>query len=110
MNFGSLTFWSLDINSSNINTGTDSYPQEVVEEVRGVLRSILQLDDLATSFESDTRLLGEIPEMDSMAVVSILTEFEERFGFEVMDDEISADSFETFGALLAFVNGKLTEG
>lgn len=47
--------------------------------------------------------------MDSMAVVSILTEFEERFGFEVMDDEISADSFETFGTLIAFVNGKLSE-
>ena len=67
------------------------------------------LGEGASSFGPETRLLGEIPEMDSMAVVSIITELEERFGFEVMDDEISADSFETFGDLTMFVHGKLSE-
>ena len=80
---------------------------EVVEEVRNVLRSILQLGDAADALDSESSLLGAIPEMDSMAVVSIITEIEERFGFEVMDDEISADSFESFGALILFVNQKV---
>ena len=42
-----------------------------------------------------------------MSVVSIITGLEERFGFEVMDDELSADSFESFGALTDFVSQKV---
>ena len=93
----------------DIKSDSNSVATEVVEEVRSILRSILQLGEGASSFGPETRLLGEIPEMDSMAVVSIITELEERFGFEVMDDEISADSFETFGDLTMFVHGKLSE-
>lgn len=80
----------------------------MVDEVRGILRSILQLGDAVDSLIPASRLLGEIPELDSMAVVSILTEMEERFGFEVLDDEISAETFETFENLIAFVNRKMS--
>lgn len=65
------------------------------------------MGDAADLLEPNSGLLGSVPEMDSMAVVSIITEFEERFGFEVMDDEISAEAFETFGALTSFVDQKL---
>ena len=54
-------------------------------------------------------LLGALPELDSMAVVGIITAMEETFGFSIDDDEISADSFETFGSLIAFVERKLNE-
>jgi acyl carrier protein len=54
-------------------------------------------------------LLGAIPELDSMAVVGIITAMEESFGFSIDDDEISADSFETLGSLIAFVERKLNE-
>ena len=42
-----------------------------------------------------------------MAVVSILTTIEESYGVIIDDDEVSADSFETLGTLLEFVNAKL---
>ncbi len=42
-----------------------------------------------------------------MAVVTVLTMIEEEFGFSIDDDEVSAESFETLGALCAFVEGKL---
>jgi len=55
----------------------------------------------------DDALLGGIPEFDSMAVVSVLTTIEEEYGIVIDDDEVSAEQFETFGALQDFVNAKL---
>jgi acyl carrier protein len=42
-----------------------------------------------------------------MAVVTLLTTLEERFGISVDDDEISGDTFATLGSLTSFVSGKL---
>lgn len=58
-------------------------------------------------FSAKTPLLGTIPELDSMAVVGILTAMEEEFGIHVENDEISADVFGTFSTLEKFVSGKL---
>ncbi|MBN7820394.1 acyl carrier protein [Bowmanella yangjiangensis] len=78
----------------------------VAEHVRTIIVSTLQLDE-ETQFEQDTPLLGAIAEFDSMAIVTLLTTLEENFGFEVDDDEISADVFETFGSLVSFVENKI---
>lgn len=72
-----------------------------------VLQDVLQIGERARSFGESTRLLGSIPELDSMAVVSILTALEERFGMTVEDDEISAETFETVGTLHRFILDKL---
>jgi acyl carrier protein len=44
-----------------------------------------------------------LPELDSMAVATLLTTIEERFGFAVQDDEISGETFATVGSLTAFI-------
>lgn len=44
-------------------------------------------------------LLGAIPELDSMAIVGIITSIEERFGIVFDDDELDAEVFETVGTL-----------
>ncbi len=49
-----------------------------------------------------------MPELDSLAVVNVITALEERFGLTVNDDEISADAFETVGSLHSFVVEKLS--
>lgn len=72
-----------------------------------VLRDVLRLGARADSMDASTPLLGSIPEFDSMAVVTVLTTIEERFGVIVDDDEISAETFETVGTLHAFVLSKL---
>ncbi|MFP4244320.1 MAG: acyl carrier protein, partial [Ectothiorhodospira sp.] len=74
---------------------------------KGVLDSVLGLNGRSASFETSTPLLGHLPELDSMAVVGILTALEEQFGIVVDDDEISAETFETLGSLTEFVDGKL---
>lgn len=75
-------------------------------QVQEILVEVLQLPG-ETQFTDDMALLGSIPEFDSMAVVTVLTACEEMFGFEVADDEISADVFMTFGSLCGFVEQKL---
>lgn len=75
--------------------------------VKAIIAETLGLGDRGTSMSSDTLLLGAIPEFDSMAVVSIITALEERFGFTVADDEISAQTFESLATVTFFVTNKL---
>ena len=76
-------------------------------ELRHILGEVLSLGGRVDRFTASTSLLGSLPELDSMAVVSVITTIEERFGIVIGDDEISAQTFETFGSLCAFVEQKL---
>lgn len=78
-----------------------------IEAVRSVLSRTLQLGARAGSLEPDTVLLGNLPELDSMAIVHVLTALEDKFGIAIADDEVSADTFSTFGGLASFVEYKL---
>lgn len=78
-----------------------------LNDVKKVLAQSLQLGARADMLNEDSPLLGALPELDSMAVVMILTSLEEHFGFTVEDDEISADTFATLGTLTAFAEQKL---
>lgn len=80
---------------------------DTAREVVKVLDEVLGLGERAGRFTTSTPLLGDIPELDSMAVVSVLTLLEERFGFVVDDDEMSGEVFSTVGSLAAFVEAKL---
>lgn len=80
---------------------------DIRDEVVSVLDEVLSLKGRASGFALDTPLLGAIPELDSMAVVALITTLEERFGFVVDDDEIDGSVFATLATLLAFVEGKL---
>lgn len=79
----------------------------VEQEVIKTLRSVLGLDDAKLRLDSSSALLGNIAELDSMAVVSILTALEERFGIVVDDDEVDGRTFATVTSLTSFVDGKL---
>ncbi len=76
------------------------------DDVRSVLADTLQLGARATALTQESALLGSLPELDSMAVVAVITALEERFGIVVDDDEITADTFATLGTLTAFVESK----
>ncbi len=77
-----------------------------LENVIQILAATLQLGERAEVMNSSTPLLGSIAEFDSMAVVTVLTAVEEQYGFEIEDDEISADVFETVGSLASFIAAK----
>ena len=79
----------------------------VIDDVTEVLGETLQLGARANDFTAETALFGAIPEFDSMAVVTVVTALEERFGIFVEDDEIEVDVFATVGSLADFVTQKL---
>jgi len=80
-----------------------------LEEVKNILSDVLSLGARKNSLKEDSSLLGSIPELDSMAVVNLITAMEEHFGIAVDDDEITASTFETVGTLTRFVEQKLAE-
>lgn len=79
----------------------------VEQEVINTLRSVLNLDATGVQLKADTPLLGSVAELDSMAVVSILTALEERFGIVVDDDEVDGRTFASVDSLTSFVRSKL---
>lgn len=76
--------------------------------LRGVLVDVLGISrDRAATFDADTGLFGALPELDSMAVVGLLTELEDRLGIMIDDDEIDGEMLESFGSLTRFARAKL---
>lgn len=78
-----------------------------IDHIKAILDSTLNLGGRALAFTRETPLLGDLPELDSMAVVMVLTGIEERFGIVIEDDEVSAETFETVGSLVDFIDDKL---
>ncbi|GAB1388659.1 acyl carrier protein [Rubrivivax sp.] len=81
---------------------------DVTREVINVLDEVLSLGGRAASFTRETPLLGAIPELDSMAVATLITTLEERLGF-VADDDLDGSAFATVGALADFVSAQIAQ-
>lgn len=84
-----------------------SEDSQITSSVRDVLREVLQIGDRADALSSDSPLLGHMPELDSMAIATLLAALEDRFDVTVYDDEVEAATFETFGDLCSFVETKV---
>lgn len=76
-------------------------------EVLLTLDEVLSLGGRALAFTPQTPLLGAVPELDSMAVVTLITTIEERFGVVVNDDAVDGSTFATVGSLTEFVSSLL---
>lgn len=82
-------------------------PLAIESALRGILESAVGKRALPESLNDHSELLGAIPELDSMAVLGVLTQIQDDFGVQIDDDEVSADIFTTFGDLKRFVEAKL---
>jgi acyl carrier protein len=80
--------------------------EPLIEQVKAVLIETLHLDGTAKQWSTDKVLLGSVPELDSLAVINVITALEDRFGIHIEDDEVSGDLFATLGSLSAFVEEK----
>ncbi len=79
----------------------------ITQTVVRVLDESLGLNGRTATFTRETVLLGAIPELDSMAVVSLLAALEDHFDVLVNDDDIDGTTFATVGSLVDFVTEKL---
>jgi acyl carrier protein len=73
------------------------------DDLKALVLSALGIEDRAAAIVPSTPLLGALPEFDSMAVVEVVVQIEQRFGIQVADDDITGEVFETFGTLSDFV-------
>jgi acyl carrier protein len=80
---------------------------DVTKEIVRMLDEVLSLNGRSASFTRSTHLLGSVPELDSMAVVALITGMEERFGIVIDDDDIDGKVFGDVGTLSDFVVSKL---
>ena len=93
--------------SRKATTEEKSSQAAFVEDVREILRDALQIGERADALHAASPLFGAIPELDSMAVVTVLTMVEEQFGITIDDDDVSVKVFATVGALSAFISQKV---
>lgn len=80
----------------------------LADDVKRILKDTLVLGDEVDLLDSRSPLLGVIPELDSVGVVSVLTALEDEFDIAVADDEISAAVFKTLGTLTDFLQEKIS--
>ena len=78
-----------------------------LEDVKAVVIETLGVEDRSIAIDAETQLLGSLPELDSMAVLELVLELEQRFGITVDGEDVTADVFETLASLTAFVDDKL---
>lgn len=82
--------------------------KSLTDDIKRILCDTLVLDkERVIQLDASSPLLGAIPELDSVGVVSILTALEDEFDITVDDDEISAEVFETLGSLTEFLQHKI---
>ena len=72
----------------------------LLENVTGNVR-------LADELTSESRLLGVIPELDSVSVVHLIVALEKRYSFQWHDDEVDESIFHSLGSLAEFVQLKV---
>jgi acyl carrier protein len=76
--------------------------EEVVATVRSLLVDVLGLPEARVArFHDETELFGALPEFDSMAVATLLTEMEERLGILIEDEDVEAEDLMSFGRLVS---------
>ena len=81
--------------------------QETDQLLRQILTDVLGLKPgQSDNFSKYTRLFGDLPELDSIAVAGLLIELEDRLDIVIDDDEVDGELLESFGSLLAFAEAK----
>lgn len=75
-----------------------------LDQLLSVLDDVLNLGGKAQRYDLDTKLRGSVPQLDSMAVVSLVAALEEQFGVEFPENKLDGAVFETVGTLFATVS------
>lgn len=80
-----------------------------VADIRCLIGDVIGNTEIAAQLDENSALLGALPELDSMAVVHLMLGMERLFGFNVDDDEVEVEIFETVGSLQAFAQKKVEQ-
>lgn len=82
---------------------------EFQSRVSKALSAALSVPEDTLNQGPTTRLLGAIPQLNSLSVITVVLELEKEFAIEIAEYEISASEFETIGTLAAYIEKKLSQ-
>ena len=88
--------------------GTSVIDSSTFDVVKATVIETLELRDREATISHDTLLFGSMPELDSLALVDLITALEVRFGLEMDEEDISAEVFESVGSLAAHIEQRLS--
>lgn len=77
--------------------------ESVIDAVKEVLGATLGIEDRVGQMTAETPLFGELPELDSFAVVELAAALEDRFEITIDDADFTGETFETVGSLANFI-------
>jgi acyl carrier protein len=80
-----------------INTAT-------LDGVKHVVVETLGLQDRPATIAEGTLLFGSMPELDSLALVELITALENHFDFQMDEGDITAEVFESVGSLARYID------
>ena len=79
----------------------------MLAELLKLIDDALVLEGRGLTLSVASPLAGAIPELDSMGVMAIVNEAEERWGISIKDEEIDGEVFATVGSLQRFLMAKI---
>ena len=77
--------------------------EAILEIMNEIVAETLGLGARRNSLTVNTPLLGQMPELDSMAVVELAMGIEKQFGITIADEDFGSELFESVGSLVAYV-------
>lgn len=79
----------------------------VLEAVKRIVGDTLGLGERSARLSAATPLLGEMPELDSLAVVQLAMAIENEFDLTIPDEDFGSELFATVGSVAAYVEARI---
>ncbi|WP_448565159.1 hypothetical protein [Thalassotalea ganghwensis] len=74
----------------------------VKQQIMDILSELMPAYD-NTYWQSNPELIGVVPEFDSMTIVNLLGEIEERLDIVLDDDDVTAENFESVNSIVSLL-------
>lgn len=80
-----------------------------IEQIKSILDEALFLNGRTKLWRNQTRLFGDVPELDAMTVVTVLLAIENKFDVFIGVDDFNSEVFETVESFRNYICQKQLE-
>ena len=78
----------------------------LINQLKPILDDVLFLNDRTKNWGNQMSLLGNVPELDSIAVMNVVSALEVNFNIFIEDEDINAEVFATLESLANLIYKK----
>lgn len=78
----------------------------ITDRLKDIIVNDLDINADMNSIESNVSLLEDGIGLDSVAIMEFISIIEEKFGFQLSDDELSMEPFQSLSTLSEFIASK----